>query len=459
MKTRTRAYHVLQGTATQSTIIYDQERTFIFDIDAIEFVGADNQAELVSPDLLRRLRIIHDDDDNLSTSQPDSVDELAITDVSLDVAGECNMGCSYCFENDILARRGAMSIETLRSSLELVFSNARPRTVIDIHFGSGEPLTNMRRIRECVETANACAHRYKCSVVFDVTTNGTLIKDDIARFFSDHNFRVKVSLDGPYNMHDQKRPMLGGRSSYGLARRGFDILMNHLPAEMIGINTVLPYDAPLAELWTWVKKLGVGQWTTIPLGEKAVKIDPDLINKRRDDLSEIAGEIKSDLLSGTMITEYETITKVIKKLVMRTPTYRYCGAGGSFIGVRSDGAIYPCLRQLGIEDCRLGDARDGLCNEARKSYLCSVAARVDHRSACKKCWAKYLCGGGCYADSIVYGANKDAPLDSHCPFFRLEIETGIRLYSDLRRNSPVAVLRIIGKEAVSHFNELIEIQR
>ena len=41
-----------------------------------------------------------------------------VSDYSFDLAGACNLGCSYCFEKDIHSRLGPMAEETARASEE-----------------------------------------------------------------------------------------------------------------------------------------------------------------------------------------------------------------------------------------------------------------------------------------------------------------------------------------------------
>ena len=410
--------------------------------------------EQVPAGVLREVGIFHDSCDLQPTWDRAPVADLDITDVSLDVAGMCNMGCTYCFENDIFARRGAMSTSTLQASLELVFENARTGTTVDIHFGSGEPLTAMDKIRESVEIAEELARQRRCDVIYDVTTNGTRVTPTVAAFLANHNFRVKVSLDGPPDLHNAHRPMLGGRASYELAKQGLDNLLDQLPPEAVTVNTVLSHGSSLRDLWAWAKTLGVRHWVTIPLGEPPEDIDRQLVEARKSALDEIARETRDALISGTAILDYEPITKVVRKLSAPAPTERYCGAGGSFVGIRSDGAVYPCLRQLGLDDHFLGDVRTGLNDEGRRSYLATHAARVNDRKFCQDCWARYLCGGGCYADSIVYGKDPKAPLGSHCDFFRLEIEAGIRLFGSLRSESPIAILKLFGDQALARFEAI-----
>jgi uncharacterized protein len=197
----------------------------------------------------------------------------------------------------------------------------------------------------------------------------------------------------------------------------------------------------------------VGAWVTIPVGEHFGCVSPAQAERRRRDLERIADEIASAYEAESEILEYEPLIKVVRKLAMPAPTVRYCGAAEGFIGVRSDGGIYPCLRQLGVEDHRIGDVWTGLDDSKRRGYLRDFAAPVDRRLSCDSCWARYLCGGGCYADSIVYGDDPSAPLGVHCIFFRLEIETALRLFDRLRASSPLAIVNLFGKEMRATFED------
>lgn len=55
-------------------------------------------------------------------------------------------------------------------------------------------------------------------------TNGTLVSDEWARFFADHEFLVGVSIDGPAHMHDAYRLNRGGHSTHAMVVRGWEAL-------------------------------------------------------------------------------------------------------------------------------------------------------------------------------------------------------------------------------------------
>ena len=55
-------------------------------------------------------------------------------------------------------------------------------------------------------------------------TNGTLVSDEWARFFADHEFLVGVSIDGPAHMHDAYRLNRGGHGTHAMVVRGWEAL-------------------------------------------------------------------------------------------------------------------------------------------------------------------------------------------------------------------------------------------
>jgi uncharacterized protein len=159
------------------------------------------------------------------------------------------------------------------------------------------------------------------------------------------------------------------------------------------------------------------------------------------------------LQAGQVPIEFQPITKIVRRLMIPEPITRFCGVAGSYLGVSSAGEVYPCFRHLGLDEFKFGDVTHGISDEKRQAFMGANAADVDSRPICKTCWARYLCGGGCYADSTVYGENKLEPQSEHCPFWLAEIETAIRFYERLRRHEPGWCIRLFGDDPTKLFGE------
>ena len=349
---RTREHHVITGRDGRPELLYDLERTQVFSIAP---GGRSDAARAIETSLI---------DHEVVTSSPRPRPfvpsaQMAVEDVTLDIAGVCNMGCTYCFEADIGARRGSMTASTIDATIDLVFSKASDAGLV-VQFASGEALTAFPRVVDAVQKFRRRAELAGVRLSFALTTNATLVTPEVAAFLADHRFKVKVSLDGPPEIHDGNRPMLGGQPSYQRVMQGLALLADRLPKAALTLNTVVRPDSSLGLLWDWVRSLPVGAWVTIPVGERLGCALPEQVERRRRDLERIADEIACAYETGREILEYEPLIKVVRKLAMPAPAVRYCGAAGSFIGVRSDGGVYPCLRQLGVEDHRIGDVWNGL---------------------------------------------------------------------------------------------------
>ena len=444
-RVRVRDYHIVASAGGRPQLLYDMERTQVFSLAAAGSI--DGGGELAA--------CLNANDVATCSPAPApfvATAALTVTHVSLDTAGVCNMGCRYCFEADIGARRGPMSSRVLEQTIAMMFDNAGDGGLV-FHFASGEPLAAFPVLAEAVRKIEDKSRAFAVPVSFTVTTNATLISPEIASFLVDHAFKVQVSLDGPPATHNKNRPMLGGQDSYKRVSYGLGLLSERLPRADLTVNTVISPEASLATLWSWAKTLPVGIWITIPVGARSQRVAESDLKRRQFDLECMVDEIATAYEAGREIVEYQPLTKVLRKLATPAPAVRYCGAGASFVGVRADGQVYPCLRQLGLDAHLIGDVSAGLDDSARAKYLSGIAIPVDRRAGCASCWARYLCGGGCYADSVVYGDDPAAPLDAHCAFFRLDIEAAIRLFDRLRCSAPLAIIDLFGKEARSSFDD------
>ena len=67
-----------------------------------------------------------------------------------------------------------------------------------------------RRATEYVEKYR----RPGMTIEYTIQTNGTLIDDELAAFFKEHDFLVGISIDGPPAMHDAYRVDKGGAPTF-----------------------------------------------------------------------------------------------------------------------------------------------------------------------------------------------------------------------------------------------------
>jgi uncharacterized protein len=367
------------------------------------------------------------------------------TDLAMDLSGSCNLNCVYCFEHFSSRTRGPVSRATIEAALDDLFSNAEASPLINLHFSSGETLLRFDLLRNVVEQALSRADAEGKRVAFYLNTNGTLLSKTIAKFLKEHYFLVRISFDGPDRRHDALRPAKNGAPTSRKARRGLDLLLRHMPARFV-VNAVLPTGDRLGDVWRWARGEGIPFLHVIKISAArgaGLALSAADLPAYRADLAAIARDLASEAAHGQPKTRLYTLNTVIWNHMRKIRKLRNCGAGGTLLNVASDGKLYPCYRLLGHESACFGHVASldaAHLKDLRKQWFEYIAPDVDNRPVCRQCWARYLCGGGCYADSLQFGDSHTAPFDDHCPFIKAEIEEALRLYHTLSSTPCIASL-------------------
>src|SRR2546429_1569123 len=126
----------------------------------------------------------------------------------------CNLDCTYCFflskEKLYPNSRFRMSDDLLETYIRQLLESQRVPEVT-IAWQGGEPtLMGLDFFRRSVEFADRYL-RPGQRAVYTIQTNGTLLDDEWAAFFREHEFLVGLSIDGPRELHDAFRMNKGGK--------------------------------------------------------------------------------------------------------------------------------------------------------------------------------------------------------------------------------------------------------
>ncbi len=129
---------------------------------------------------------------------------------TLMVTHNCNLHCVYCFEkykSNRPAKRMDVqtAIEILKKEIDLFEQTKQHGDRFAIEFFGGEPLLNFKLIQEVYMWVKAQALSFP--IVFQITTNGTLLNEPIRRWLTLHkqDFRIILSVDGDEVMQTQNR--------------------------------------------------------------------------------------------------------------------------------------------------------------------------------------------------------------------------------------------------------------
>jgi len=191
----------------------------------------------------------------------------------------CNLDCKYCFflskEALYPGSRFRMSDEMLESYLRQLFESHRAPEVT-LAWQGGEPtLMGVDFYRRAIEIAER-HRRPGMQFLHTMQTNGTLLDDEWAAFFKEHNFLIGISIDGPRDVHDAHRVDKGGIGTFDKVMRVLRMLQKH-GVEYNILETVhrLTADQP-KEVYRFLRDEARAEWVQfIPVIER---VNPDGYN-------------------------------------------------------------------------------------------------------------------------------------------------------------------------------------
>ena len=172
---------------------------------------------------------------------PVSIENFPLSTVILNVTTGCNLGCGYCYKEDLNAPSAArrMEYETAVRSIDLLFSEGHARDRVNVVFFGGEPLSNIGLIRQVVDYAEAKGQAEGKIVDFSLTTNATLLTPEIVDYLDAHRFGIAVSIDGPKAYHDLRRRTVGGKGSYDVVAEKVRMLLGRYKSRPVGARVTL----------------------------------------------------------------------------------------------------------------------------------------------------------------------------------------------------------------------------
>lgn len=188
------------------------------------------------------------------------------------VGALCNLKCKYCYYLDKKSLYRAeepfvMSDDILEKYI-IQHIEATTEETVFFSWHGGEPLlAGIDFFRKVVSLQK----KHKPSgveIANGVQTNGTLIDNKWAWFFSENNFIIGMSIDGPGDMHNKFRTSSDGRSSLPQVLKGYDTLRRYkINCEILCVVNSYNVKFPLI-IYDFFKELGARYMTFLPLVER-----------------------------------------------------------------------------------------------------------------------------------------------------------------------------------------------
>lgn len=369
--------------------------------------------------------------------------------ILFEITRKCNLNCKYCYENKSERSDEVMSFEFVRDIIEKYLSNNEKYDSVLFSMFGGEPLLEFPLIKKSFEYAQS--KKWNNDFLFHISTNGTILTDEMKEWFYKNRDKMKVGLsfDGSKIAHDAGRD-----HSYDMVFKNLPFFKNTWPEQPVKCTICADTIHYTAESVIAMENLELFFSANIPFEDiwgdeeskkKYLEIYEDQLAILVDYYTD-----RLDLFPPAKILNYllEYINfdeEPIKKID------RYCGAGKEMIMYDVQGKSFPCHR--------FSDWITGYDSSSDEFQSADVPWGPEKCSECKLLSLCPTCAG------YNYEVNKNGKVRTtfHCEFFKLELLASAKLtlnrilkkYNDVT-SLPMEVKSILKRRlnALHHFMEV-----
>lgn len=353
----------------------------------------------------------------------------------LNIAHDCNLKCKYCFasEGEYHGERKLMSSETGKKAIDFVIENSGPRHNIEVDLFGGEPLMNFEAVKEIVKYARIREKEANKNIRFTMTTNATLLNDEIMKFIDEEMGNIVLSIDGRKEVNDYIRTRRDGSGTF---------------------DSILPKIKSMVEMRRNGKQYYVrGTFTSNNLdfyndvmamaneGFKEISIEPVVI----EDGNPLA--LKKEHLEK-IFEQYDILTDEIIRREKEGNAFKFyhfnidvnggpcvykrvsgCGAGHEYVAVTPEGDIYPCHQFVGNDKFKMGNLYTGGFDKEIVELF--KHGNIYSKPKCMDCWARFYCSGGCQANNYNFNGDIHEPYALGCEMMKKRVECAIAIKAKL----------------------------
>lgn len=249
--------------------------------------------------------------------------------ITLILTQDCNLDCIYCYEHN--KTKYTMDLNTAKSIINHHLQTNDDYYTVFINLFGGEPFLQFELIKEIYEYTKQVKTSKK--IVFNTTTNGTLVHGRIQEWLYNHrdDFSCGLSADGTESMHNYNR-------SNSYSNIDFNFFKTTWPSNPVKI-TVSPYTLnTLAEGIIHLHEMGFNVSGSIAYGIDWNEYNLiDILDRELLKLIKYYENNPDIKPCGMLDYPIQLITGDIPDKIKK-----WCGSGVEMYTYDVDGKCYPC---------------------------------------------------------------------------------------------------------------------
>lgn len=318
----------------------------------------------------------------------------------------CNFGCPYCFE---VKHPSLMSDQVQSALLQYVDDKLPELESLRVCWFGGEPLLGKRALLALSDGFLERCHQAGVPYSAEIFTNGYLLDESTCRQLRDREvISADVTLDGPPEVHDRMRPLVGGEGSFWRIMENLHHAVGYLKVT-VRMNVSRDNRDHTAHLLQILADQGLAGKLTVYPGQ--LRAYGEVASR-----AEWAGRCFDDREFAEVQEEFTRLAVGygFATWSLPEPCAVHCTAervGDLVVG--SEGELYKCTETVGDPGEVIGQIRDHRSLDGRLRKWLEYDPFAD--AECRVCVALPVCIGGC-----IRRAGGPAPIQhaDRCDGFR-----------------------------------------
>lgn len=365
-----------------------------------------------------------------------------IKNISIDLTEQCNLNCDYCFTYSNHEKR-TLNKELGKILLDdyILLTDAKE---LGVTWWGGEPFLEWELMKELTEYASNKAKENGKVIVFDVTTNGTLLTEDKFEWIKNNLKGLLISYDGIKESHDCHRKFKDGRGSWDIVEN------NILKLREAGVNFSLRMSLSVdnvSNFYNNVKHvfddLKLSNLAYSPVFEQDWTEDiKKELEHQFDLIVEYLIELNKQGKQHKLKHLHESAESIISALLMPAQKRNPCGAGTFYVAYSTDGVMFPCHRfnkhGLSFEDKLKSPVIYGAYIDSKFVEIKNSTIMEDFKNytkpekypkACEVCqFGKSMnCNGYCLATNYDINGDLFKGIPFVCDFEKIQYNASIKM--------------------------------
>jgi uncharacterized protein len=355
---------------------------------------------------------------------------------------KCNMDCIYCFylEKEKLyfgKNNWKMSDEVLENYIRQYIQSQKSNTITFAWQGGEPTLLGIDFFKKSINMQK----KYSNGKIIENTlqTNGVMLNDAWCSFFSENDFLIGLSIDGPREIHDKYRTFKSGHASFDKVVNGIECMKKH-GVEFNTLTCVQRDNSckPL-EVYNFLKEIGSKWMQFIPVVERVTSgLTADKLKL-----------VSPDYLQDAKVTEWSVrplqygkfLTAIFDKWIRNdvgsifiqlfdislelwylnhSNLCIFQETCGNALAIEHNGDIYSCDHYVYPQN-KLGNIMDTplkVIVNSEKQQLFGINKKANLPKYCRNCKVKFACNGECPKHRFLKSPDGEYGLNYLCEGYK-----------------------------------------